>query len=267
MKYEDKEMPFLEHLEELRNRIIKSLLAVIIAAGLCLIFSKQLLNALLWPTTRVNLPLEIQVLKVQGMFLVTLEIAFFGGLILSLPYILYQIWAFIAPGLYPKERRYFPRLISSATFLFLAGVAFAYFVILPFALNFFLNLAPPSVKTNIAIDFYIGFTIRLLVIFGIIFELPVLSFFLSKIGLISPDLMRKYRRHAIVLIFVLAAILTPPDPFTQVMLAIPLIVLYEFSIFVSKLVYKSKQERQEEYEREQAEKKSAQTGEETTGSE
>ena len=246
-------MPFLEHLEELRNRIIRSLLAVVVAAGLCLIFSKQLLNFLLWPTTRVNLPLEIQVLKVQGMFIVTLEIAFFGGLILSLPYILYQIWAFVAPGLYPKERRYFPRLITSATFLFLAGTAFAYFFILPFALNFFLKLAPPSVKTNIAIDFYIGFAIRLLVIFGLIFELPVLSFFLSKIGIISPQLMRKYRRHAIVLIFVLAAILTPPDPFTQVMLAIPLIVLYEFSIFISNFVYKSKKERQEEYEREQAE--------------
>lgn len=250
MRINDKEMPFLDHLEELRTRIIRSLIAMVVGAGICLIFAKQLIQLLLWPTTRVNLPLDIQVLKVQGMFIVTLEVAFFGGIILSLPFILYQIWLFVAPGLYPKERRYVPRLITFATTLFLMGVAFAYFFILPFALNFFLSLAPETVKTNIAIDFYIGFTIRLLVIFGIIFELPVLSYFLSKLGLIRPAMMRKYRKHAIVIIFVLAALLTPPDPFTQVMLAIPLIVLYEFSIFISGWVYKGKKEQEEKEEAE-----------------
>lgn len=243
-------MPFLDHLEELRTRIIRSLIAMVVGAGICLIFAKQLIQLLLWPTTRVNLPLDIQVLKVQGMFIVTLEVAFFGGIILSLPFILYQIWLFVAPGLYPRERRYVPRLITFATSLFLMGVAFAYFFILPFALNFFLGLAPETVKTNIAIDFYIGFTIRLLIIFGIIFELPVLSYFLSKIGLIRPEMMRKYRKHAIVIIFVLAALLTPPDPFTQVMLAVPLIVLYEFSIFISAWVIKGKKKREAQEEAE-----------------
>lgn len=240
MKYNDKEMPFLEHLEEFRKRIIRSLLAIIVGAGICLIFSKTLLNLLLWPTTRTTLPLNIQVLKVQGMFVVTLEIAFFGGIILALPYILYQVWMFVAPGLYPTERSYVPRIITSATFLFLLGVTFAFVFIFPFALNFFLGLAPPSVQTNIAIDFYIGFLIRLLVVFGIVFELPILSYFLSKMGILTPAIMRKYRRHAIVAIFVLAAVFTPPDPFTQVMLAIPLILLYEFSILISRWVHKSK---------------------------
>jgi sec-independent protein translocase protein TatC len=152
----DKEMPFLEHLEEFRNRIIKSVIGVILGAIICLIFSKQLLNVLLWPTTRVDLPIDIQVLKVQGMFIVTLEIAFFGGIILSLPYILFQAWMFIAPGLHIHERKYVPRIISSATFLFLLGVSFAYYVIFPFALDFFLSLAPSTVQTNIAIDFYSG---------------------------------------------------------------------------------------------------------------
>ncbi len=240
MNYEDKEMPFLDHLEEFRSRIIKVLIGIIIGAVLCLIFSKQLLNVLLWPTTRVDLPMNIQVLKVQGMFIVTLEIAFFGGLIASLPYTIYQIWMFVAPGLYKHERRYVPQIITSATLLFLVGVAFAYFFIFPIALRFFLSLAPETIKTNIAIDFYIGFTIRLLIIFGIVFQLPILSYFLSKIGLLTPEFMRKYRRHAIVVIFVLAALFTPPDPVTQIMLGIPLIILYELSIYISKIAHRNK---------------------------
>jgi len=236
----EREMPFLDHLEELRWRIIKSLIAIIIGTIIGLIFSKRVLDFLIWPTTQLETPLLIQVLKVQGMFVVTLEVGFFTGLILSLPAIFYHIWKFIAPGLLEHERRYFPQLIFSVTVLFLGGVAFAYFAVLPFAIRFFIGMAPPSIQPNIAIDFYIGFVIRILLLFGIIFELPVLSFFLSKIGIISPDSMRKYRRHAIVIIFVIAAILTPPDPFTQVLLGIPLIILYEFSIVISKLVYKKK---------------------------
>jgi sec-independent protein translocase protein TatC len=244
----DKEMPFLEHLDEFRTRIIRALLGIVIGAGLCLIFSKTLLNVLLWPTTRVNLPVDIQVLKVQGMFIVTLEIAFFGGIVVSLPWIIYQLWMFVAPGLYIHERRYVPRIIISATTLFLIGVAFAYFLIIPFALNFFLGLAPTTVKTNIAIDFYISFVIRLLVVFGIVFQLPILSFFLSRMGILKPEHMRKYRRHAIVVIFILAAIFTPPDPFTQIMLAIPLILLYEFSILISNWVQRRKKEKEAESE-------------------
>ena len=236
-------MPFLEHLEEFRNRIIKAIIGVIIGAVICLIFSKQLLNVLLWPTTRVDMPIDIQVLKVQGMFIVTLEIAFFGGILVSLPFLLYQVWMFIAPGLYRNEKRYIPKVITSATLLFLTGVAFAYFLIFPFALEFFLGLAPETVQTNIAIDFYISFIIRLLVIFGVVFQLPIMSYFLSKMGIITPVFMRKHRRHSIVIIFVMAALFTPPDPFTQVMLAIPLILLYEISIYISYLVHKSKKNR------------------------
>jgi sec-independent protein translocase protein TatC len=252
-------MPFLEHLEEFRNRIIKSLLGLIVGAVICLVFSKQLLNILLWPTTQVDMPINIQVLKVQGMFIVTLEIAFFGGIVVALPYILYQIWMFIAPGLYIHERKYVPRIITSATVLFLAGVAFAYFFIFPFALKFFLGLAPATIQTNIAIDFYISFIIRLLVVFGIVFQLPIMSYFLSRLGVLTPDYMRKYRRHAIVVIFIVAAIFTPPDPFTQVMLAIPLILLYELSIFISAMVYKSKKRKELAETEEGGDQKKAQT--------
>jgi sec-independent protein translocase protein TatC len=132
--------------------------------------------------------------------------------------------------------------------LFLLGVSFAYFVIFPFALEFFLGLAPSTVQTNIAIDFYISFIIRLLFVFGVIFQLPVMSYFLSRLGIVSPEFMRKYRRHAIVVIFILAALFTPPDPFTQVMLGIPLILLYEISILISRAVYRAKEERESENE-------------------
>jgi len=236
-------MPFLDHLEEFRNRLIKSIIAVAVGMILCLFFSKQLLTVLLWPTTRVNVPLEIQVLKVQGMFMVTLEIAFFGGIILGLPFIIFQLWMFVAPGLYAHEKKYVPRIIISATTLFLLGIIFAYFIIIPFALEFFIGLAPENVKANIAIDFYVGFVVRILAVFGLIFQLPILSFFLSKLGILKAQLMRKYRRHAIVAIFIVAAILTPPDPFTQILLAIPLIFLYEISIFIAQWTEKSRQKK------------------------
>ena len=245
LKINDKEMPFLEHLEEFRNRIIKALIALVIGMVACLFFSKPLLNILLWPTTRVNVPLNIQVLKVQGMFMVTLEIAFFGGLIIGLPVILYQLWMFIAPGLYRHEKKYVPRILFSATALFLLGVVFAYYIIIPFALDFFIGLAPEGIENNIAIDFYIGFVVRILAVFGLIFQLPIMSYFLSKLGVLKPQLMKKYRRHAIVVIFIVAAILTPPDPFTQTLLAIPLMILYELSIIISQWVDKSQNKKSE----------------------
>ncbi len=239
-------MPFLEHLEEFRNRIIKALAALVIGMVACLFITKPMLKILLWPTTKVDVPMNIQVLKVQGMFMVTLEIAFFGGILIGLPVFIYQLWMFIAPGLYLKEKKYVPRILISATVLFLLGVIFAYFVIIPFALEFFIGLAPEGIETNIAIDFYIGFVVRILAVFGLIFQLPILSYFLSKLGVLKPQLMKKYRRHAIVVIFIVAAILTPPDPFTQTLLAIPLMILYEVSIIISQWVDKSKKKTSEE---------------------
>lgn len=250
----ENEMPFLEHLEELRWRIIRSLIAIIVGTILGLIFAKKTLALLIWPTTHLNPPLQLQVLKVQGMFVVTLEVGFFSGLVLSIPYIFYQLWKFISPGLLEREKRYFPQLLGSVTLLFLAGICFAYFLVLPFAIKFFIGLAPPSIAANIAIDFYISFVIRILLLFGLVFELPVLSFFLSKIGILSPEMMKSYRRHAIVGIFILAAILTPPDPFTQILLAVPLIILYEISIVISRFAYTEKEETVEpEYEPDEGE--------------
>jgi len=237
----EREMPFLDHLEELRWRIIKAAIAIFVGMIVCLVFSQRILDFLIWPTTQLDIPLELQVLKVQGMFVVKLEVGFFGGMVLGLPFILVQLWRFISPGLFETERKFFVPLVASSTLLFLTGLAFAYFIILPFAIDFFIGLVSGNIKANIAIDFYIGFVLRILIIFGFVFQLPILTYFLSKIGLLTPAFMRKYRRHAVIAIFVVAAVVTPPDVLTQVLLGIPLVVLYEFSIFISKRVQINKE--------------------------
>lgn len=242
----EKEMPFLDHLEELRWRIIKSAIAIVAGMIICLIFSQKIIDLLIYPTTHLDTPLELQVLKVQGMFVVKLEVGFFGGIVLGLPFILIQLWKFISPGLFETEKHYFFPLIASSTLLFLIGLSFAYFIIIPFAIDFFIGLVSGDIKPNIAIDFYIGFVIRILILFGLVFQLPILSYFFSKIGLLTPTFMRKYRRHAIIVIFVIAAIVTPPDVITQVLLGIPLVLLYELSIFISKTVEHNKKRKEKE---------------------
>lgn len=231
----EKEMPFLDHLEELRWRIFKSLITIFVLMLICWGFSDYLLEILRYPGTRINPPLKMQVLKVQTVFMTKLEIALVSGIILGLPVIIYQIWQFVAPGLLKNEKKFLPIIILSTIGCFLLGALFAYFIIIPFALQFFMDLAPADIENNIALDFYIGFLLRIIVVFGLVFELPIISIILTKMGLLTPAFMRKYRRYAIVGAFILGAILTPPDPSTQIMLAFPLVLLYELSIFLSYL--------------------------------
>jgi sec-independent protein translocase protein TatC len=229
----EKEMPFLDHLEELRWRLLKSIISVIVFMILCFLVSDEILEILLYPGKNIDPPVPLQVLKIQTVFIIKLEIALFAGIILSLPVIFYQLWQFLAPGLLKKERKLLPVIVFFSVLCFLVGGAFAYFIIIPYALQFFLSLAPIDIENNIALDFYIGFLLRLIIVFGVVFELPMLSLILSKFGLLTPQFMRKYRRYAIVGAFILGAILTPPDPTTQVLLAIPIILLYELSIYIS----------------------------------
>lgn len=235
-------MPFLDHLEELRWRIIRALIAIAVVTVIAFFFSEYLLRGILYTTKNLEQEINLQVLKVQTTFIIKLELSLIFGIIISLPYIFSQLWAFVAPALYEKERKYVIPVILFATLSFLAGASFAFFIIVPMALEFFLSQAPPSVTNNIALDFYFGFIVRIVLVFGIVFELPVLSLFLTKIGLLTPQFLRKYRRYAIVIIFISAAILTPPDPTTQIMLAIPLVILYEFTIWISYVFHKKKVE-------------------------
>lgn len=234
------EMPFLDHLEEMRWRLFKALIAVAVLTIGTFYFSGYLLDLLLLSVKNLQYDINLQVLKVQTVFVIKLELSLIFGVVLGLPIVLYQIWAFVAPGLMGKEKKYVWPIIFFATVSFLVGASFAYLVIVPLALDFFLSLAPEGVSNQIALDFYFGFIARIVLVFGVVFELPVVSLFLTKIGLLTPEILKKYRRYAIVIMFIAAAILTPPDPTTQIMLAIPMLVLYEATIWISYLFSKKK---------------------------
>jgi sec-independent protein translocase protein TatC len=231
----EKEMPFLDHLEELRWRLLKSVISVFVMMVICFFFSDYILELLLFPGKQIDPPVPLQVLKVQTVFIIKLEIALFAGIIFSLPVIFYQLWQFVAPGLVLTERKLLPVVVLASVLCFLLGGAFAYFIIIPYALQFFLSLAPIDIENKIALDFYIGFLLRLIIVFGVVFELPMLSLILAKFGLVTAEFMRKYRKYALVGAFILGAILTPPDPTTQVLLALPIIILYEVSIYIAKV--------------------------------
>jgi sec-independent protein translocase protein TatC len=169
-------------------------------------------------------------------FFVNLKIAFYAGLFLSVPLILFQVWKFVAPGLYEHERRYsYPFLIAS-TVLFLVGAVFAYVVVLPIALHFLIAQGGELWKPNITLSNYLSFCMRLILAAGLIFEFPVLMYFLAKIGVVTPEFLVKNRKYAVLAAFVISAVLTPPDVFSQILLAVPLFLLFEASVFVAKRV-------------------------------
>src|SRR6056297_2779894 len=232
---EVKELNFLDHLEEMRWRLIKSLAAIMVVAIAAFVFSDIFIDFLLIPADNLKDKMIIQVLKVQGMFMLKLKVAGVIGIVGAIPVIAYQVWAFVAPGLYENEKKWGKWLVMGVTFFFLCGAAFAYFVLVPFALKFLINIGTAEVRKHISISYYTQFVIRMLVAAGVVFQMPVLSFVLTKMGLISPKILRKFWRYAVVVSLGLAAFITPPDPISMLMMGIPLLFLYEFSIIVSRL--------------------------------
>ena len=230
------EMGFLDHLEELRWRIIKGLLAIIVGSAVSFGFIDQILEILLKPTTATSYRIALQVLSVQGMFLIKWFIAFISGFILAMPVVVYQIWKFVTPGLKINEKRYALPVVLFACISFITGVSFGYLVLIPFSLEFFSGMGAGLVENNFSITYYFSFLTWLLLGAGLVFQLPVLSLFLSAIGVLTPPFMRHYRRHAIVTILILSSFITPPDPVSMLMMAVPLVVLYEISIGVSWMV-------------------------------
>lgn len=233
-------MPFLDHLEELRWRLVKSLMSIIVGAIITFFFIDSLIDFLIKPTQNLKFPMDLQVLKVQGMFMIKWGIALIGGIVLAMPVLTFQIWQFISPGLYMKERRYVAPLIIFTYLSFLIGLTFAYTVIIPFSLDFFTSVGIEEIENNFSINYYFNFITWLMMGSGIIFELPVLVFILSVFGLLTPAFMTHYRRHALVVILVISAFITPPDPVSLILMSIPLMLLYEISIGVSWLVNRSK---------------------------
>jgi len=228
------EMSFLDHLEELRWRIMKSLIAVVIGMIVAAFFADFLVKeVVLGPLLKVGL--KSQVLTPYGIVLTYMQVFIVTGIIGAMPVLLFQLWQFIAPGLLPHERKYAWWIVFFTSVCFLSGIAFAYFILVPTALTFFSTFGTDVFELNIAINEYISFILSLILGAGLVFELPMITYFLTKIGVLTPAFMRKYRRHSIVGILIISAVVTPtPDILTQTLLAAPMILLYEVSIFISK---------------------------------
>ena len=242
-------MPFLSHLEELRRRLIACAIAVGIGFVLCYLIRERLFLILVSPLKDILQDGDKLIYThLLGAFLTYLKTAAIGGVLLSAPYLFYQIWMFIAPGLYQREKRYVVPFVLCSTLLFVGGALFGYFIVFPLGFRFFLSFANDYIQALPSINEYFSLAIKLLFCFGIAFELPVVIFFLAKIGLVTPELLRKKRKYALLLMFVVGAILTPPDVVSQVMLALPLIALYEFGIIVSVIGTRKKPEEKTEVE-------------------
>lgn len=231
-----KVMPFMEHLKELRTRLIHSLIAVAVGFGVAYGFSEQIFRILLLPLLKV-MPKDLKLVYtgLPEAFLVYMKVGLIGGLILAAPVVFYEIWKFIEPGLYQKERRYAIPFVLVASAFFAIGVTFAYFVVFPFGFQYFLSFSNDYIQPMISVKEFLGFSMKMLFAFGVVFELPVFAFFFSKVGLVTGQQLATFRRYAIVIIFIVAAILTPPDIFSQSLMAVPLLFLYEVSIVVAKV--------------------------------
>ena len=243
----NEKQPFLGHLEELRNRLIVCAIAIGIGFVISYIFSKQLFSFLILPLTEV-LPADSHLIftNLPEMFIAYIKVALIAGIILAIPVIFYELWMFLAPALYRREKGYLIPFVLFSSILFLVGSLFGYFVVFPYGFKFFIGFATEDIQALPSVKQYFSFTIRLLLAFGVVFELPVVVFFMTKIGLITPDSMKRFRKFAILSSFILSAILTPPDVATQIMMALPIIILYEVSILISKGIYRKKKEGSEE---------------------
>ena len=228
------EMGFLDHLGELRKRIIWALVGIIIGSAISAVFIDEILELILLRPSSLA-AMDLQNLRPFGQPFLYFKVIFVSGIIIAFPFIIYQLWKFIAPGLYKKERRWVRSITFFTSLCFLIGVAFAYFVMIPSMLKFAASFGTEKIKNIIDINEYFSFIITLLLAAGLLFELPMVTYVLSRVGILTPKIMRKYRRHSIIIVLILAAILTPtPDPVSQLIFAAPLFILYEISILISR---------------------------------
>lgn len=259
------EMSFLEHLEELRWHIIRSVSLIVIFAIVAFIMKDFIFNEVIFKpkmpefwtnrmmaklgelvgtdVLKINQnPLKLISLKMSDQFMLHFMVAIIVGLIAASPFVFYEIWRFIKPALYDKERKHASGAVFFTSVLFLIGILFGYFLIVPLSIDFLTTYSVSAeVENQINMRSYISTVTSITFASGIIFLLPIFSFFLSKVGILTPQFMRTYRKHSYVVMLLLAAIITPPDVFSQIMVAIPLIFLYEISIFISKVVVKKRE--------------------------
>jgi sec-independent protein translocase protein TatC len=238
--------PLIEHLVELRRRLIWALLAIFVAFLVCFYFAKPIYNLLLWPyrvAAGEDAPIELIYTAPQEFFFTQVKLALFGAIFIAFPVIASQIYMFVAPGLYRSERKAFLPFLVATPVLFLIGAAVVYFVAMPLAMTFFLSMQQTGdtqvqIHLTARVSEYLSLIMALILGFGICFQLPVLLTLLARAGIITSGGLRRYRRHAILGVFIVAAVLTPPDPISQLALAIPTVLLYELSIYAVKLAEK-----------------------------
>lgn len=228
----DKKLTLTEHLEELRSRVFKSVIFLIAASCILYNFAGTILRHLVKPVGKLVF------IAPQEAFISNIKIAFFGGLLLSSPFIIYHIWKFVSAGMEKNEKKYAIMFGPFSFIFFIIGVSFGYFIIVPIGVKFLLGFATDFMVPMISVAKYISFVGTLSFAFGAVFQLPLIELFLTKIGIVTPKLLSSKRRHAIVIIFIVAATMTPPDVITQSLMALPLIMLYELGIVFSKIAYK-----------------------------
>jgi sec-independent protein translocase protein TatC len=273
------EMSFLEHLEELRWHIIRSLIAIVTFMIVAFIFKQVLFDTILLAPSKpefitnrtlcqlgyylqdkgisknpealcINKGNQFQLIsiKMSGQITTHIIVALVAGLILAFPFVIREFWDFFRPALHTNEAKHARGAVLTSTLLFFTGVLFGYFLLAPLSIHFLTSYhVSPNVINQINIRSYIGTLTSICFATGVVFELPIIAFFLTKIGIVTPTFMRKYRKHAIVVIFIIAAVITPPDVFSQTLVAIPLLILYEVSIFISARVVKSKEKKHDEF--------------------
>lgn len=253
-------MTFLDHLEALRWHIVRSLIAIIVIAIAAFIFKDIIFDKILLApktpeffTNRIlcslgqminipalcinSIPFEIININMAGQFSTHIKISLFAGFILAFPYIIFEFWRFISPALFPKEKKHARGAIFFISLLFNLGVLFGYFIIIPLSVHFLGNYAVSAQVTNqINLISYISTISSITLATGLVFELPVLILFLTRIGLVTPEFLRKYRKHALIVVLIISAIITPPDLFSQILVAFPLMILYEAGIVISKRI-------------------------------
>ena len=273
-KNQTKEMSFFEHLEELRWHILRSLLVVMLAGIVLFIFQDWFFKQVIFGPTQKDFfsyqficklshavgfgdnmcfsPPEFkkQAIGFGEAFITSVSISFTAGLIFAFPYVFWELWRFVSPGLYATERNAARGVVFICSFLFMMGVSFGYFIIAPFAINFLVGYTIPGVENTTTLDSYIGYMVMFTLPMGLVFELPIVVYFLAKVGLIGPGTMREFRRHAIVVILIVAAFLSPPDAVSQVLIALPLFGLYEASILVAAREANKRARKEEKEEKE-----------------
>jgi len=242
----DDKSPLLSRLGDIRKRLVRAAIAVGIGFAIAYGFSEKLFEILAYPL-KVNMAPGDRLVYtgLPEMFLVYIKTALVAGLLLAAPYVFYQIYLLVAPGYYQKEKKNITLFVLCSTVLFVGGSLFGYFVVFPHGFKFFLAFSNDSLRALPSVKQYFSLAVKLLFAFGFVFELPVAAFFLSRMGVVTADFLKEKRRYAILLIFIIAAFLTPPDVISQFMMALPLVVLYEFSILIARIAGKKKKETQE----------------------